>query len=385
MPPFTFRMRAYAAAHFEAEEKLEVTWPDAVAFVQSEFVTGEDGAAYPVTLHAEIRSDGPSIEEAEPRLANTIGNVLPALALASNAAIATPLPITTHGLDLTTPQPVIWYHTPDPGEWFPPGARRFDCDATRALLAAVGGHPETDFLMRAVEAYRQALGHWTPEEVLLAGEFLYIAAETLSRFLVDSRATEKGITTKNLVKLVGAESAKALRWSYLAEEVFAGDDEALEAMDQASNGFEHGFLSGDDVRTLFGPVLARSMGHVRRALIEATGLDPENRARLLNSGYDEPRGLVPVIRMLHGELSRSDPDAPPPAMDGAAVELEWKVEQVTTTGPDGKVAISYPNKVSARRMPENAKLDCHRISMRAAYVHLLEEDDGQVDNDAPST
>lgn len=30
--------------------------------------------------------------------------------------------------------------------------------------------------------------HWMPEERLLGGEFLFIAAETLSRFLVESRA-----------------------------------------------------------------------------------------------------------------------------------------------------------------------------------------------------
>jgi hypothetical protein len=37
------------------------------------------------------------------------------------------------------------------------------------------------------ESYRRAVGHWVPEERLLAGEFLAIAAETLSRFLIESR------------------------------------------------------------------------------------------------------------------------------------------------------------------------------------------------------
>src|SRR5687768_16638468 len=102
---FAFRMRAYAAAHFEWDELLTVTWPDAEAKLQSEYTGGEDGRAYAVTIHGEIRGPGASIEEAEPRLANSIGNTLPIIAVGANAAVADPLAIATHGIDLREPQP----------------------------------------------------------------------------------------------------------------------------------------------------------------------------------------------------------------------------------------------------------------------------------------
>ena len=86
-------MRAYAAAHFEWDDILTLTWPDAVAMLQSEYTGGHDGRAYPVTIHGEIRGNGDSLEEAEPRLASAIGNTLPIIAVASNAAIASPLAI----------------------------------------------------------------------------------------------------------------------------------------------------------------------------------------------------------------------------------------------------------------------------------------------------
>src|SRR2546423_179955 len=98
---FAFRMRAYAAAHFEWDELLTVTWPDAEAKFQSEYTGGDDGLAYPVTIHGEIRGTDESIEQAEPRLSRMIGNTLSVIALAANAALGDPLAVATYGLDLT--------------------------------------------------------------------------------------------------------------------------------------------------------------------------------------------------------------------------------------------------------------------------------------------
>jgi len=129
-------MRAYAAAHFEFDDVLHVAWPEAEAWLQSEYTGGEDGRAYPVTIHGEIRGEAGSIAEAEPRLANMIGITLPLIALASNGAVDDPLAVATYGLDLTNPQPFIGYQTPRATDWFPPGARKIDTAATLALMTA---------------------------------------------------------------------------------------------------------------------------------------------------------------------------------------------------------------------------------------------------------
>lgn len=366
---YTFRMRAYAAAHFDWDDVLTIGWPDAEAKLQSEYTGGDSGRAYPVTIHGEIRGDGQSIEEAEPRLAGAIGNTLPLIGLASNAAIADPLAIATHGLDLTTPQPFTAYQTPGPDQWFPPGGRRIDLEATREFMHAVGTHPQTELLQRAIETYRRALGHWVPEQHLLAGEFLYISAETLSRFQIESRAADKGITAKNLARFEGLGNEKQLRARYLRNDIFGGDGAALEAMQKASDGFEHGFMSVEDVRGLVESVLEQSMGHVRRALIEASGLDPALRERLLADRYKEPRGLVPAIRFARGELSRQDPSSPPPVMEGAPVEVEWDVKQVGVShDSEGKVNIAWQTRVTATKLPENTTLGVHSFGMRAAHV-----------------
>jgi hypothetical protein len=371
--PFAFRMRAYAATHFDWDDVLTVTWPDAEANLQSEYTGGDDGRAYPVTIHGEIRGQGESLEEAEPRLAAMIGNTLPLIALASNAAVADPLAVAAYGLDLTEPQPFVGYRTPSAGEWFPPGKRRIDADATHDLMRAVGRSPHGDLLLRAIEAYRRALGHWIPEQRLLAGEFLFIASETLSRFMIESRAASRGMTPSNLAQLMKAKSSAALRHQYLRDEIFDGDEEAFEAVEKASNGFEHGYMAVDEVRGLLEPVLERSMGHLRRAVIAASGIEPEFERRLLADNYAEPRGLVPAIPVVFGQLSCQDPAQPLPLMAGAVVELEWNTPvPIATRTAAGDVNLSFPWTITAK-LPPNAKLDVSRFGLRAAYLQPTDE------------
>jgi hypothetical protein len=364
---YAVRVRAYAAAHFDFDEHLVVRWPDATAFFVSEYTGGEDGRAYPVTIHGEIRGAGESFAEAEQRLGASVRNVFSILAVASNAAMRDPLAVASYGLDLSRPQPFTGYETPRADEWFPPGARRFDVEATLALMTAVGHHPQTDLLHRAIESYRRAVGHWVPEEHLLAGEFLFIAAETLSRFLIESRAHAAGITPKNLARSQGLDPER-LRARYLLDDVFGRDQAALDAMRSASDGFEHGYMSVEDVRGLVEPALEHSMSLVRRALIVASGVDAEMSERLLASEYDDPRGLVPVVQFMQGKIRASDPgDAP--ALEMAAVDLDWTGSRpVASTNDEGGVDVTFSTNVRVAAIQSGAQLELSSFGMRAAHV-----------------
>jgi len=369
---FAVRIRAYAAAHLEWDDVLTVRWPDAEAKYQSEYTGGDDGRAYPVTIHGEIRGDAASIEDAEQRLGGAVRDPLSIVALASNAAVADPLAVACHGLDLSVRQPFVGYQTPAAHTWFPPGSRRIDVDATHALLAAVGCQPRIDLLHRAIESYRRALAHWVPEEHLLAGEFLFIAAETLSRFLIESRATSAGMTPKNLARAAGL-NAEGLRAGYLRDEVFHGDAPAHDAMRDASNGFEHGYMSVRDVRGLLEGALERSMGLVRRALIEATGMHGSMAARLLDDRYDAPRGLVPAIRFVRGSVSAAEASEPP-ILDGGTIELDWAQDPpIATVRADGRVDVTFSTNVAVKAITPGAKLDLDSWGMRAAHMTSVDE------------
>jgi len=308
---FAVRLRAYAAAHFAFDEHLELAWPDARAVLQSEYTGGPDGRAYAVTLYGEIVGCADSLSQAQQRLGGALGNVLPLVAVAANAAVDDPLAIGAFGLNLPEPQDFMWYASPQAADWFPPGARRIQPEATLTFLAAVGHHPETDLLFRATESYRRALGNWVPERRLMAGEFLYIAAETLSRCLIETRSQEQGLTPKNLAKSLKAKGPDDLRLRYLRDEIFAGDDAALDAMRAASDGFEHGYMAVHEVLGLTDQVLERTMSSVRRALILAAGVATEIERVLLSDDYAEPRGLVPALHVVTGQLILKDPRSRP--------------------------------------------------------------------------
>jgi hypothetical protein len=52
MAPFVFGIRADAGAHCALDERIEVTWPDARGYLQSEYSGGVSGHAYAVTLYS---------------------------------------------------------------------------------------------------------------------------------------------------------------------------------------------------------------------------------------------------------------------------------------------------------------------------------------------
>lgn len=352
--PFAFRMRAYAAAHFAFDSLLEITWPDAAAILQSEYTGGDDGRAYAVTLFGEIRGDAESLDAAQSWLAAAIGNALPSVALAANAAIDDPIAIAVLGLDLSEPREFMWYAGARAVDWFPPGNRMIAPEATLALMTAVGNHPQTDLLQRAIESYRRALINWVPERLLMAGEFLFIAAEALSRCLIETRSGEKGITPQNLARLAAESGPDQLRHRYLVEEIFAGDHSAFDAMHAASNGFEHGYMAVTDVRGLMDQVLQRSMTAVRRALVVASGVSDEALQVLLSEEYAEPRGLVPALHVVRGELAMKDATKPPP--DVGSLELDFpRPEPLARRTKEGKVEVDLPATLTALQLPDNVE------------------------------
>ena len=213
----------------------------------------------------------------------------------------------------------------------------------------------------------------------MAGEFLYIATETLSRFLIESRAAERRITPTNLARLEKAPSKDALRARYIRDEIFADDTGAYEAIKAASDGFEHGYMAVQDVRGLMEPVLERSMGLVRQALIEATGVEAEAKQILLGDEYSEPRALVPPIRVITGQLARKDQTKPAPP-DLARLELELPHPEMTVKEQaDGRVDFDFKTDVKALYMPQNVELRSIRPGMRAAHVKPAPA--GQPDSD----
>jgi len=380
--PFVFKMRAHSAVHLRLDDHLMITWPDgATAYIQSEYTGGESGRAYPVTLYGVMFGDAESVDAAQLDLSTRLGNALPVLALAANAAIAAPLPVAVHGLDVSEPQEFVWYATPDATAWFPPGNRKLDVSATLALMTGVGHHSETESFQRAIEAYRNALANWFPENMLMAGEFLWIAAETLSRVMIEGRARARGITSTNLARAEGMRSSETLRMQYLLDHVFAGDSEAREALEVASNGFEHGYMSVSDVRASLVPVLDRAIGLLRRTLIKEAGVEREVELTLLGERYEEPRSLVPQMYAVLGQLALQDSSMPVPSPIPQVADLELYVPLPVPHVRElqgGQLMFDFTITHEELRVPPNVEL---KNLTRQVRIGKLRTDPAQSDND----
>ena len=190
MPPFAVRLRAYSAAHLGPSEGIRCAADTAVCTIVSEYTGPPDKPfSYPVTLLAEARGEADDVWDAQEQLVPPLEGLLPWIAIATNAAIAEPQIVMAHGLDLSEPQELLACDTPNASDWFPPPRRRVPRDSTLAFLASLTFTPpaHAGLLVRAGHLYLDALRRRLPYERTLAAEFLYMSAETLSRYLVARR------------------------------------------------------------------------------------------------------------------------------------------------------------------------------------------------------
>lgn len=155
---------------------------------------------------------------------------------------------------------------------------------------------------------------------------------------------------------------------YLNDEIFAGDTQALTAVRDASDGFEHGYMDINAVRDLLEPTLSRSMALVRRSLVRASGVTAGEEAAILVSDYDEPRGLVPPIFIVRGDLTLKDPSEPPPD-DAGALELDFPLPEPTADekGRDEPQLEFHPS-ITALSLPDNVEVNVRGTGLRAAHV-----------------
>jgi len=86
------------------------------------------------------------------------------------------------------------------------------------------------------------------------------------------------------------------------EILFQGDTATYKTARHASDGFEHGFLPFDEIRSLAQQVRNKTANFLREGIINALNLDRDLRTTLLSSPYDEPLGCFPTVKYVRGSL-----------------------------------------------------------------------------------
>jgi hypothetical protein len=359
-------VRAISAAQLPYDDPLVAQLPGAHCVIKSEQAGGEDG--WPVALRGEARGSATDIDDAQRRLSEIVAGLLPLVALAANAAHADPALVVAHGSAPGESSPADWigYEWPAPSTHFPPQARTVPANRVGALLEAADRYRSGGYHARAVGLYREALKYWTPESTLLAAEYLWMATEALSRGIVEAEAAQRNMTPGNLAQLRKVAGPPTLYRLAREEVVFAEDADALDALGKASEGFEHGYMPIPDVRALAEPILERAARKVRHALISVLDMPAADVTALLDPDLDEPRGLIPPMRILRGKLHVNDPNLAPTEIEDA-VEMDWESEgeRQIERNEAGDLTITGTTKAMMRDLPEGLALTVVSSGMRA--------------------
>lgn len=176
-------------------------------------------------------------------------------------------------------------------------SRRVPMDATVAFMSAIAVHPERNRLVRAITQYNQALIRWSMGNELLCVAHLFMGVEALKIACLRKQLDETGVSREELANEWGFVPAP--NWTvdrFLDQEsrtrlVFHGDALHHKLAKEVSDKFEHGLANGGDLFKDARETLVPSAEHLRRAIIELSGIAECHASVLLSEKFKWPRGL----------------------------------------------------------------------------------------------
>jgi hypothetical protein len=157
--------------------------------------------------------------------------------------------------------------------------------------------------------------------------------------------------------------------------IFNGDAAIVATLQQASDGFEHGYLDLGAVREMLKPILLEVAQRVRHALIKVLALDSDHEKALVASEFDEPRPLLPQMRIIRGQIRVTDRELAPAAI-GDPVEVDWQLgEQAVTRNAEGKLTTTRQTTATLVHVPPGICLDVTSSGVRGIGISKYEVSD----------
>lgn len=291
--------------------------------------------AIPAVLLIEVRGEsGRPLEEVVDQLLNIGGQLLPLLTLAGNAFVDdVHLDVAYEVTPSVQKRPWIQRYT-GLVEPSPPTTRLISRRELGPLIEAANVQPERDRWGRAVANYREALRHWRPGDELMAVEHLQIAAETLTPISTARVLREAGLTKEGYAESLGFESSKGDMENFVAsrirlDEIYSGDNVLRRDVENASNGFEHGFKDFTEAKVLAEHSRDAAARLIRIALLAELGLDSANMQGLTSGPFEVPLALSPIQHLWRGTLEVEDESSLGPGEPPLHLK-DWRMEIVAS-------------------------------------------------------
>ncbi|MEZ5283800.1 MAG: hypothetical protein R2712_03095 [Vicinamibacterales bacterium] len=307
-------------------------------------------AKVPRWLFAEVKGPAESLEDAIRRFPNAARALTPIFDVALNAAVED---LELHfAFDATlerTERAFFQNFLPD-GQPTLRQTRPVKAPLLSALTDSIGRSPDSVRLHRAAAHYQQALRFWGLGDETRAVGQLWMGVEALTP--VAKRAQfEKTGTSKS------AELAEALGVtlkeldSTLRRRLILGDDQhCYKTVTDVSNGFEHGYMPLDALRTLAREVRDPAATYLRRAILDLSNVPTAPRNEMLASPYDSPLIGFPLTKYLRGTISGSG-DLAAPGQRYPLVEWRTDIRSLRKTD-DGRHDVQWNEKITPKMGPQ---------------------------------
>ena len=190
----------------------------------------------------------------------------------------------------------------------PHHGREIAPEAAMAVFSALEQSPHKARLMRAAAYYREALRYLKPGQESLLILYLWMAVEALTKVALRTALTRAACTENELLIKWGLasptadleslkKSKRGLDGEVRRRLIFHGDAKCQADTVSASDGFEHGFKTLDEVMAL--ALRAKAAGaaeHVRLAIFELMDLGAETTTTLTSGKYQKPGGIWPIAK-----------------------------------------------------------------------------------------
>jgi hypothetical protein len=259
--------------------------------------------------------------------------------------------------------------------------RRIRFELLAPFLGAVFASPDGDRIGRAVSQYQIALRYWTTGGQALALAHLYMALEALGPVAQGRERDELGLKDdKDHAVHRGVDISRS-NWhevllGWIRRDVLCdGDKETYDAARQASDGFEHGFMSLPDYRALASANAPTLLDHVRRAVLNLLDLDESVRAELADK---RPVDTSPLWLEVRGELTGDVGDADQLAETGYKMPhpcAEWEVtlDEARRTEDDGRLRLTPRSNLTAHLAPKvQLTFTYHGIAVGLSDLEMFE-------------
>jgi hypothetical protein len=326
----TFRVGLWAKTGMYLREDDPLTLrnlPIESGTVELEFSTYRefpDGFTAPVAygLYVVVEGTSTSLGQAIQDFGNTARGLTALLSVVANATIGEPTAYIALETTADSTSREFFTQNLETGEWPMGPGRLVTADLFPPLVEAFFTHNDQDRFHRAVVQYHHALQVWEPGNEIAALNHIWIGMEALTRLVRTKLEAQHGLTSQELAKKYlpnvkpicdGTIDLNKLGGEIRLRHLFKGDAETHRWAKQASDSYEHSYDPLWKVRDRAVRAVEASLGYLRSAILECSGVNTEYLDMLLGEYFAHPHtnqvhiGLRGDLTGPATDLNRIDP------------------------------------------------------------------------------